>query len=471
MSKIYNFILKIFKQKYTFSYLLIGKITFIFLFFGIILILIILTDSFMLFVNTFEISTDNMLFSKIVNKITKSSAFSYFVGLLGATLTPNAEQLLGLLILSYTFIILLFILSFFLNIIMLPLICLIGGLFMAYLKLAGNWMLDSYTLFNYWGIKIIKMLTPEEKLAYLENLLLKYQNNLDERFIFKGFIWDNQQELNLLEQFKYTNDTDIIRDIFYKKLETYTQTLLTDLDIRLAIKQALSKLTIEDSKKFDPSYIFNEIKSNKLEGDKEIISFIEKYINDYLNSWHLTNLIEYIQIGANFINDYKWFILAGTLVIVIGGGIYYYYYTSSIAILHEATKGLVDCNKVVKDEFSANDTRLEALEKNLALIESSLKENFKTVDNDVNILQTDDINKTITEGISLQLKNLNASQEKVNLELESSIRNLTEKLTNVDFKIKDFNQQIFELDFKHQNLALEQSATDKLIKDFISSQQ
>lgn len=295
---------------------LVFKISLVFVLFTIVLILIVSNQFFLDYINSLKINTNDGFFAKIILLLSSNKIFNGLLTTLGIKLSPTVSQLLALLLVSYSWIISLIILSQFWNIFILPLICLVTLVMGTYFKIFGNIFLGNKYLFNFFGIKIFKDLSDSEKLIYLKEIYLTYCNNLENNKFIKTFCWDSATESFYIEKFKNIADPSIIETTFNKDLNLITETILTKPEIYDLIKKYIVTFP-KDKYNLILNEISDKIDKANLKGNIEIEDFIKDFVEIKKNStdwsaiWETTSHIVHhpLFIGA--------LVLIGSIVFTI----------------------------------------------------------------------------------------------------------------------------------------------------------
>jgi hypothetical protein len=202
---------------------------------------------------------------------------------------------------------------------MLPLILTLSSILLLMLNILKNYTLSKPVLLNFRSIKLIKLLTDEEKLLYIDSYYNEYLNvlKLNNKFLTKDFCIDD-----FIKIIKIENDSEIIKDSLIKYMDQYSEIILNDQQIENILSNII-KLNEKFSYLINKEALINEIKLKNLKGHNEIIEYLCIRIpemadelmnkkNSFLNS---KDLFSYF---SKYIPSIETMLKVGLVIIVLG---------------------------------------------------------------------------------------------------------------------------------------------------------
>lgn len=424
----YRFIIeKIFIKKHEYSNSLIIKISIVFICFSICFALLLLNEQFNLKVNNIVINSNNTKFLNMASVLSKTTIFKLFCSFLGLSLTPNMAQIFTLLICFYFTLIFMILLSFLWRVFILPIIALTGSLFVFYLKAGSNIIMPSYTYLNWYGIKIMHKITDPEKIIYLRELVIKYETSLEDKFIIKGFKFNEE---NLIDKYKDIYDTDLIRSNFFQELSNYTQEVLSPRTIDGLIDECFKAIPENLLFLVNKNEIIANIKSLELKGDKDIADYIQSYIfnrTDSISVLDIKESLSFIKPIIEFTYHNIYYIVA--VIIIVGCS--YAIYSSRWNKQKDINNKQNDYTKKVSDDTFNIQT--ETNENTRVLVNANQDSTETTGKQLVNLSQNrgNDLNSDSTHiDLTTQINNLNIG-------ILQQARNLNNKTKVIDKKVND----------------------------------
>lgn len=420
------------KRDYTFS--LIVKITLIFTLFTIVLLLIMTNELFLNYLNNLKITADGGYFHDLINIVSNNIIFNMCFKTLGIDLTPNVSILLAMLVISYSLLVILVILTSQLkNFLFIPLTILTSLIIGIYFKIFANVFLGSKYIVNFAGIKIFKNLTDDEKIVYLKELYLIYENSLKKNQFINNFKWDASKESEYLKKFKDISDPDLINITFNKDLEQLTEIILTKGQIYDLIDTYLSTISI-DKRKDLVNQIYQNIVDANLKGNIEIENYILNYIDIKANSFDwslLTDSFFNLVTSPIFIG-----ILLTACVVTLGYITISSYLSSSNDIIIKSQDNIIEhinktgeASKLIGDSanLSAN------LVNNTANLASSTVDGLENITN--NLSEGLNLAKNSIDDLSEAMDRVNnrLAEDSVFYEVQKNFnKNLIDRLTLID---------------------------------------
>lgn len=257
---------------------LIFMICIVYIFFCIIFLILILYPN----NDLFTMTLNNALLCKLVTIGKKITPIKLITNLLGITLTPNNQQILSLLILSFFISIIFFLFIIFFRQLVFFSIIFFSTISLIIIKIITNYfVLSNNTVLNFKGIKLFIPLTDSERLQYLEKYCLEKQIILEKQKLILNSKFNKDKLFNLIST---ENDINEIKKTIFTISDNYVEKKCNINDINIMINEILDNLT-DKSKNYliNRTELINNIQTLDLKGDIEIKDYLINIILEKIN--------------------------------------------------------------------------------------------------------------------------------------------------------------------------------------------